>query len=483
MEETNNRRLIYSLDHLKPEVVAVAFAKCSRSPESFADIAAELTDEKSADFHEKWVVGYGHGSVAEHATLHMAVENVSILATKVIEDNRLGSYTEKSTRYQVYDRTKYLKPEKIMNSKFGKDYEDVMNFVFDTYQDLLEPMRNFITKKYPMKEGEMEKAYLATTKSRTCDNIRYMLPTCTLTNMGMTMNSRVLEHAIVKLLSHPLKEMQEIGAELKAEGMKITPTLIRFADTNKYLKETAGALEAQNRELLNESPDPTAPVTLVNYDHDAEDKLVASILYSVSTLPYSQIFKKVKEMSKEQKEKVIDEALCRRASFDQPIRELEHIYYTFDILMDYGAFRDIQRHRICTQSKQPVTVIHGYEIPEEIVEANLHQRYIEVMEKTTDLYYKLYPVFPNEAQYVVPLAFRKRTLFTWNLRELHHFISLRSGSKGHISYRRIAQQCWQRINEVQPLLAKYIRVDMSQGSASWASTMYNPEYSYKPKLN
>ena len=146
--EQNNKLNIYSLDHLKPEVVAVAFAKCSRSPESFKTIADELTDEKSADFHEKWVVGYGHSSVAEHATLHLAIENVSILATKVIEDNRLASYTEKSTRYQIFDRDKYYKPGNILSSEFVGDYETTLNYIFDAYTGLNVSMRDFIVKKY-----------------------------------------------------------------------------------------------------------------------------------------------------------------------------------------------------------------------------------------------------------------------------------------------------------------------------------------------
>jgi thymidylate synthase ThyX len=476
-----SKRAIYSLDHLKPEVVAVAFAKCSRSPESFADIAAELTDEKSADFHEKWVVGYGHSSVAEHATMHLAVENISILATKVLEDNRLASYTEKSTRYQVFDRNRYYKPKKIMQSEFGNDYENVMNDIYDTYASLTQPMKEFILKKYPLKEGENEKAFAATAKARVCDNIRYLLPTATLTNVGVTMNARTLEHAIVKLLSHPLEEMNDIGKEMKEEALKITPTLIKFANEDEYLKETVPALEKQSAELLPEMPVAVPAVEIVSYDADAENKLVAALLYKTSNLPYKQIMAKVKTFNNEQKEKVIDESLSRRADFDQPIRELEHIYYTFDILMDYGAFRDIQRHRICTQTNQEVTVINGYEIPQEIVEAGFENKYRETMEKAVALYNKIREKFPKEAQYVVPLGFRKRTLFTWNLRELHHFIPLRSGSKGHISYRRVAQACWHKLNEIQPLLAKYIRVNMEEGSSSWASTMFNPEFNYMPK--
>ena len=478
---SDNKLSVYSLDHLKPEIVAVAFAKCSRSPESFGAIAAELTDEKSADFHEKWVVGYGHSSVAEHANVHLALENVSILATKVIEDNRLASFTEKSTRYQIFDRSRYYKPAKIMGSSLGVEYENTMNEIYDTYTAMFEPMREFITKKYPRQENENEKAYEATIKARTCDNIRYLLPTATLTNLGMTANARVWEHAVSKLLSSSLEEMIDIGHAIKNEALKIVPTLIKFADANKYIAETNPILNTLARYILPNTPESSAPVTIVSYEKDAENKLIASLLYRFAQLPYNQIYAEVLKMTYEQKEKIMDEALARRATFDAPLRELEHIYYTFDILMDYGAFRDVQRHRMCTQTNQAVTIIHGYETPPEIVEAGLGTRYRETMEKAAALYQKIYSQFPLEAQYTVPLGFRKRTLFTWNLRELHHFIALRSGLKGHISYRRIAQACWYKLNEVQPLMAKYIRVNMEEGSSSWASTMFNPAFNFMPK--
>ncbi|MFA5128209.1 MAG: FAD-dependent thymidylate synthase [Patescibacteria group bacterium] len=480
-EENSNKLSVYSLDHLKPEVIAVAFAKCSRSPESFADIAAELTEEKSADFHEKWVVGYGHSSVAEHANLHLAIENVSILATKIIEDNRLSSYTEKSTRYQIFDKNRYYKPKKIMESELAGEYEKTMDEIYDVYTSMFDPMREFITKKYPRKETETEKGYNATIKARICDNNRYLLPTATLTNLGMTANSRNWEHAIAKLLSHPLEEANDIGRAVKNEALKITPTLIKFADENQFTKETLPELQKLANSALPENPEPSSPVQIVDYDHNAENKLVAALLYRFSQLPFAQILKKVEAMTTAEKEKIIDESLSRRATYDAPLRELEHVYYTFDILMDYGAFRDVQRHRMCTQTNQSVTVIHGYETPDEIVEAGLEQKYRDAMDKAARLYQKISATFPDEAQYVVPLGFRKRTLFTWNLRELHHFISLRSGLKGHISYRRVAQACWQKLNEIQPLLAKYIRVNMEAGSSSWASTMFNPEFNFMPK--
>lgn len=471
----SNERKIYTLEGLTPEVRAVCFAKCSRSPEPFDEIAKELTEEKSSEFHEKWVVGYGHSSVAEHAVLSLAIENVSILATKVIEDNRLASYTEKSTRYQVFDKNRYLKPMCLMRSPLGAVYEQAGDFLFETYEKLSAPLRSWITRssagQAPASAKIPDKMYESVVKAKVCDNIRYLLPAATLTNLGMTINARNLDWAITKLLSHPLEEMQAIGAGLKTEAAKVTPTLEKFAAPNPYLIETTKELGVLSNWIfeLSDSRFPTGignPVTIVNYERDAENKLAAALLYKGSNLPYGQIKAKVDKMPHSIKELIIEEAMKRRSFYDRPLRELEHIYYTFDILMDYGAFRDIQRHRMATQTNQAVTVAHGYGVPQDIIDAGCEADYRAAMERASDAYEKIAAQFPDEAQYIVPLAFRKRTLITWNLRELHHFISLRSGKKGHISYRRIAQQCWREIEKIHPLLAKYIRVDMSDETVS-----------------
>ncbi|MFA5358377.1 MAG: FAD-dependent thymidylate synthase [Patescibacteria group bacterium] len=479
----SNVRRIYTLSHeLMPEVRAVTFAKCSRSPESFDEIAKELTEAKSAEFHEKWVVGYGHSSVAEHAFLSIAMENVSIIATKIIEDCRLASFTEKSTRYQIFTRDRCYYPENIMNSEFADLYKNTINLLFDTYEKIMGPLGEFIKNKYPPTPEQGEKIYASVCKSRTCDNARYLLPAGTLTNLGMTVNARTLEHLIVKLLSHPLQEMNNIGEDIKNAGIAEVPTLIKFADINEYQKATGKSLKNIASEIFNRKQiQPTEePVNIVDYDTDAENKLIAALLYRFSDIPYQQIIEQVKQMTTNQKEKIIDEALNRRATFDAPLREFEHIYYTFDILMDYGAFRDVQRHRMCTQTNQLVTAVHGYETPDEIVEAGFGDDYKKAMDAAADAYQKISTKFPFEAGYLVPLAFRHRTLFTWNLRELHHFISLRSGKKGHASYRRIAQLCWQKLNSVQPLLAKYIRVDMDQTGISWAATMDRKDFVFNP---
>ena len=449
------KRRIYALTGLPPEVVAVAFAKCSRSPEPFDKIAAELNADKSRKFHEKWVVGYGHSSVAEHAVLSLAIENVSILATKVIEDIRLASFTEKSTRYQVFDKDHYYKPEVLMNSCFKSLYEETSNFILDTYARLFPKMVEFFKNTFPNAQ-EIE------IKNMACDVMRYFLPVSSLTNLGMTINARNLEWGITKLMTHPLKEIQEIGSELKEAALKITPTLIKYTKYNEYLGETTKGMEKLTTPLLNQTRlNDKEGVTLAEYDKEAEDKLITSLLYRFSKLSYAQVKEQVKAMPKAEKEKIVDESLKRLGKFDRPLRELEHIYYTFDVLMDYGGFRDVQRHRMCTQTNQDFNTDHGYSMPEAIKEAGFEKEFKECMEKAKTAFNEIKKEFPKEAQYIIPLAYKKRLLVTMNLRELFHFIRLRSGSMGHISYRKIAWQMHDLIKEKHPLLAKYIMVDRS----------------------
>jgi thymidylate synthase ThyX len=447
------KRRIYALTGLPPEVVAVAFAKCSRSPEPFDKIANELNEDKSRKFHEKWVVGYGHSSVAEHAVISLALENVSILATKVLEDNRLASFTEKSTRYQVFDKDHYYKPSKIMNSALAKVYEETADLIMDTYTRLFPRMAEFLTKKYPnAKEIEI--------KNLACDALRYLLPAASLTNLGMTINARNLEWAIVKLLTHPLKELQEIGQEIKSAAIKVTPTLIKYAKFNEYLSEIEKELSTISIEYLkNPRTTNIKGVILVEFDTQAENKLITSLLYRFSNEAYNEIRNIVTNLSSQEKEKIIDASLKKMGKFDKPLREFEHIYYTFNILMDYGAFRDVQRHRMCTQTNQTFTADHGYEIPKEVIDGGFESEFNVCMEKAKKAYDKLKISFPQQASYIVPLAYNKRVLITMNLRELFHFIKLRSGKMGHISYRKIAWQMYDAIKEKHPLLAKYIVCD------------------------
>jgi thymidylate synthase ThyX len=450
-------RDIYLLNpkELSPEVIAVAFAKTSRAPESFREIAAGLTDEKSAEFHDKWVVGYGHASVAEHAVLHVALENVSRLAIEAIESNRLASYTEKSTRYQVFDREAYTTPANVAASKCADLYRDTIHLLFDTYFASIEPVRAVILKKYPRHADENEKKYEGRIRSKWIDNCRYLLPTATLANVGMTANARVLEHAISKLLSHPLEEVRAIGDEMKRVAQAETPTLVKYAQRSEYL-----AKEIRNSDfgIQNEGMSQEA-VKLVAYDRDAEAKVVAACLYRAGGIDFEQARRQAQAMSVEQRSELIGLALAERGEFDVPLRELEHTTLTLDCVMDQGAYFDVKRHRIMTQTPQPLTVELGYAIPRAITEAGFAAEYDRALEAAARAYREIAQDFPHEAAYVVPNAYNRRVLLTMNLRELFHFAQLRGGPNGHFAYRRIALKTYEIAQDVYPAFAPFMRCE------------------------
>ena len=223
------QREIYLLSPraLSPETIAVAFAKTSRAPESFRDIAAELSDEKSAQFHEKWVVGYGHASVAEHAVLHIAFEGVSRLAIESIESNRLASYTEKSTRYQTWGSDDFWIPSELDGHPLREGFVDTVRLLFQAYADSLVPVRTLILERFPRRENESDEAWDRRLRSKYVDVCRFLLPAASLANVGMTANARVIENTIRKMLSHELAEVREIGARVKEVALDETPTLVK----------------------------------------------------------------------------------------------------------------------------------------------------------------------------------------------------------------------------------------------------------------
>ena len=486
---SNAERPVFVVQNLPEEVVAVLFAYYSRSRESLrrnllklltdrdldmaSRVVVEEDDEaklanaraRARQFHEKWVVGYGHASVAEHAVAHIAVEDVSIITSKIIEDNRLAIYTYKSTRYVVFDPEKYYKAPELDGTPYAAPYHEAVSAMMRAYAELTPRAIEEIKRRTPRQEGQTEAGYNTACKAKACDLLRYVLPAATFTNVGVTVNGRALEHMITKLLSHPLREAREFGAAVKQESVKVIPTLLKYAEPSAFIAETNRAMSRLAADLLGAAPDagqePSANrATIVHYDAEAENKLVAAILYEYTQAGAAAVAARVRAMKQEEKERVIDEYLSRRGKWDEPLRALEHVYYTFDLLVDYGAYRDIQRHRMATQTEQRLTNAHGYETPPELVEYGYGATFNELVERGSEAYEKIAGEFPYEAQYVLPLAFRKRALFTWNLRSLHHFVSLRSARQGHVSYRDIAQQVYYEIKRVHPLLARYIRVDL-----------------------
>jgi thymidylate synthase ThyX len=483
---------VFALKNLPEEVVAVLFAYYSRSRDDLrsnllkllqdreldvarlvaadgeADLA--LARQKAREFHEKWVVGYGHASVAEHAVAHVAIEDVSIVASKLIEDARLASYTEKSTRYVPFPRSYYPAPE--LSGTAGDLYHRTVGALFDVYEELLPRVTERVSETADRSQFKTERGFLNSCQAHACDALRYLLPAGTVTNIGLTANARTLEHLISKLLSSPLAEAQQLGERIKDETQKVIPTLIKYARRKDYFVETPPALQALADELLGdggEGADARAAV-LVSSPTDAEARLAAGILYEFTSQPYEALWPQVRALSTEQHRRVIGEYLERRRTYgtpphtytDPPLRSLEHLYFTFDVLVDYGAYRDIQRHRMATQTTQRLTCLHGYDVPELLDRYGFRDRFEKAMAGAAEAWQRLAAEHPEEAQYVVPLAYRKRVLFTWNLRELHHFISLRSARQGHISYRRIAWAVYQALEREHPFLARFINVDLAE---------------------
>jgi thymidylate synthase ThyX len=485
---------VFALRDLPEEVVAVLFAYYSRSREDLRSSLLRLIREqdldlagsaatalqenqslgqarrKAQEFHEKWVVGYGHASVAEHAVAHLAIEDVSIIASKVIEDARLASYTEKSTRYVPFSRAFYTAPE----LSDGTRYLEAIHRLFDHYEELLPIVTEAIRATADRAQFKTERGFLNSCTAQACDALRYLLPAATLTNLGLTANARTLEHLVSKMLSHPLGEVREIGSRIKEHASRVIPTLIKYARPSEYLRETPPALTSLAAELLavacaDRTGGEAAPVRLVASPTDPEPRLAAAILSEFCGESYNAIQQALTNQGPAAVQRVIEAYLSGRRTYgdpvhgytDPPLRSLEHLYFTFEIVVDYGAYRDIQRHRMATQTTQPLGCELGYDVPELLVRCGFQQRFESAMEEAADAWAALRRgPLPELAQYVVPLAYRKRALITWNLRELHHFIGLRSARQGHPSYRRIAQQVYHELERAHPFLARFIRVDL-----------------------
>lgn len=435
----------------------MAFARTSRSPRPFREIAQELTQEQSSAFHEKWVLGYGHASVAEHAVLHLALENLSRLSIECLESNRLCSYTEKSTRYQIFDA--FYVPPAIAASVHADRYIGACRQLFETYQASLQPVRRVIEAWYPRRADETERAYGARIRSRYVDVCRFLLPCATLANVGMTANARALEHAITKMLSHPLEEVRAIGAEVKRVAATEVPTLLKYADPNPYLVETSQALSAVAAQHVNGHPglEEIQSVRLVHYDHGAETRVVAACLYRFGGRSYPDAWAQASAMSPAERTAVLDQALGRLGRYDAPIRELEHTGYTFDIVCDQGAYFDLKRHRMMTQTPQPPTVDLGYAVPRAMDEAGCGGRFREAIERATDAYHTIARDLPLDAAYLVTNAHNRRFMATMNLRELYSMVPLRARESGHFSYRRIALMIYEAVRAVHPVLVRYVR--------------------------
>jgi thymidylate synthase ThyX len=498
---TNLDRSVFGLRNLPEVVKGALFSRYSRSdkslrrilldefikaPEaSFTRIVGEAANnnndqlvatQQAEAFYDRVLIGYGDDSVAELGGAHIACEGISNIAAKVLEDSRIGiSPLEKSTRYVPFNRKingrySYYREPLIIASTYAERYEATLDHLFDTYTALIEPLLSWVQSCTPKDTNTSERAYNSATRAKTLDILRGLLPMATLTNVGLFGNGRAFEYLLVKLAASPHEEVRMLGISMQQELDQIIPSFVKRAKTERgvqyarYLSTNAKHTQLLAQKLFEQiKPASTSTVQLVEYDPDAEIKVVAAILYPHTDLTFDQIKEYVIGLSAQERVEIIDTYLGERESrFHRPGRAFEETYYTFDLLADLGAYRDLHRHRVLTQERQHYSTHHGYVVPIELEEANLAQDYCKALEyaaQTTELISK---DLPDAAQYIVPFAYRIRWRMKLNLREVYHLVELRSSRQGHPSYRTIAQEIYRQISAIHPALIANMRfVDLN----------------------
>ncbi len=457
---------------------------------------------RGEEFYDRVLLEYGDDSVAELGEAQIAIEGLSNIAVKKIEDRRIGlSYLEKSSRYVTWNKKengkyRFYRDEKIMNSKFANEYEDSCNLSFETYSKNIEPMIEYIREKYPIEKytfkdstDKKEKLfsklkndvdiksanmiYKGSTKAKALDILRGLLPSATLTNVGITGNGRAFEYLLTILGSSELDEEQKLASKIKKELDTTIKSFVRRADDKygkafqKYLKDVKKKSKSITLKQIKSNPKIGTITKIVDYETEksALDNIITAIMYEQSpSTSYQNILQQVKKMTMTKKIQIINEfAKIRTNRRHRPSRAFENTYYTFDLCNNFGMFRDFHRHRALTLERQLLTTDHGYVLPNEIKILGLEKDFKECMNNTKNTFEKIRKKFPEQSQYVVNFAYNYPYFMKLNLREACHLIELRTIPQGHIDYRRVAQSMFNQINKVHPNLSKIMKfVDLKE---------------------
>ena len=442
--------------------------------------------DRGEKFYDKILAEYGDDSVAELGGAQIAIEGLSNIAVKTIEDRRIGlSYLEKSSRYVAYDKKdkngyRFCRDNIIMESRFGDVYETSCNQSFDAYSKNIKPMTDYIREKYPISiysfkdsvdgmekpldkltnEKDIKTAnyiYNSSTKAKALDVIRGLLPASTLTNVGIYGNGRAFEYLLAILGSSDLTEEQKLAVEIKTELDTTIPAFVKRVES-KY----GAALEGYLKGVRNYStglccgetdPKTGRMVSLIEYDHGdiALNKIVTSLVYENSCMSYFDVKLAVEKLSNNTKEKIIiNHANLRTNRRHKPPRAFEATGYLFDIRSSYGIFRDLHRHRALTMHRQLLSTDHGYNTPNEINEIGINDEYKSAMDNSRHAFESMRESMPRQAQYVVNFAYYYPYVMRLTLREACYLTELRTIPQGHAEYRLIAQQMADQITRVQP---------------------------------
>ena len=480
---TNLEGPVFALVNLPEVVKGALFARYSRSPKSLrrlfldefvgdldvsgdAGVDATVGLERAERLYERVFFDYGDDSVAQLGGVHLACEQASNLLTKVLEWGRLMAYLEQSTRYIAYDNRlpsghyRYFRDPDVLESPLGARYVGEMDRMFDTYAELLPAMQSHLAKRFPHQSGDSDFVYRQSIRAKALDALRGLLPAGSLSNVGIYGTGQSYEMLLLRMQHHPLPEARLYGQMMLEELRKVIPSFLARVDVPerggawvRYLTDTRHATHELVEQLWPERHETTsgspASVRLVDFDPQGEDKVVAAICYPLLPVCDEEVRRRVQCLGAEQKMALIRAYVGRRGNRrHRPGRALERTDYRFDVVSDYGAFRDLQRHRMLTIEWQELGTDLGYDVPEVVAEAGLGSSYAASMERSAELFATLSDVCPSQAGYAVALGFRLRYAMQMNAREAMHLVELRSGQQGHPAYRWVAQQMHQAIAEV-----------------------------------
>jgi thymidylate synthase ThyX len=475
---TNLDGPVFALVNLPEVVKGALFARYSRSAKSlrrlFLDefvgdldvsgdhgVDATVGLQRAEELYERVFFDYGDDSVAQLGGVHLACEQASNILTKVLEWGRLMSYLEQSTRYIAYDsrlggRYRYFRDPAVMASRLGTRYVGEMDRMFDAYSDIVGAVTEHVRAAVPKDPADTDFVYRQATRAKALDATRGTLPAASLSNVGIYGTGQAYEALLLRMRAHPLPEARAYADLMLEELRKVIPSFLRRVDLSdrggrwsEYLADTRTRTAALVDELLAaESADHADSVTLVDFDPDAEDKLLAAICYPHANLSEAQITERVRKLGADERVALLAAYVGNRENRrHKPGRAFERVDYRFDVLADYGAFRDLQRHRMLTIEWQPLTPDHGYVRPELVDEAGQSERFDEAMTRSAGLFRDIAEVFADQASYAVAMAYRIRFVMQFNAREAMHLIELRSGSQGHPAYRRVALEMHRLIAE------------------------------------
>ena len=470
---------VFVLTNLPEVVKGALFARYSRSAKTvrrlfldeFLDQIPGHTSrdtaglERAERLYERVFSQYGDDSVAQLGGAHLACEGVSNVLTKVLERGRLMSYLEQSTRYVPYtDRPggqwKYVVPTELTTGgdpSLRSAFSATLDRAFETYARWIEPFQSHFRTAYPQSPDDPDGVYNAAIRAKALDALRGLLPAATRSNVGLYGSGQAYEALLLRMRANPLSEAREVAELMLPELRKIIPAFLVRVDRpdrgvrwSQYLAETRAETERLTRELVGEmEPSPRSEVTLTDFDPDGEVKVVAAALYAGSQLPESQLLEVARSMATDERIRVLrayaGERLNRR---HRPGRAFERASYCFDVLSDYGAFRDLQRHRILSIDWQQLGPSHGYTASAAIEDVGAVEEWRRVMDESADLHERLEEALsPRVAQYAVSMAYRIRFYMHMNAREAMHVIELRTAPQGHPAYRRVCQTMHTLIDE------------------------------------